>query len=160
MWIVIIAVCIGNIAPGSATSEKRGLSKNNDIKYDVIRKVLTDGCDSDRVAVLGVAFEGQDFECGVTSNRQATSRQPEVTLPTAQNGSHLRDGTVQGHTLMGFSGPSPPSGTHRYILVVFETPRTAQLPVKARGHFSLKEFADVNEVSSIKGIFQFKVPAS
>ncbi|KAH3753630.1 hypothetical protein DPMN_188270 [Dreissena polymorpha] len=134
MWIVIIAVCIGNIAPGSATSEKRGLSKNNDIKYDVIRKVLTDGCDSDRVAVLGVAFEGQDFECGVTSNRQATSRQPEVTLPTAQNdikytlimidpdapghslqdltfwlhwavtdvkGSHLRDGTVQGHTLMG-----------------------------------------------------------
>jgi phosphatidylethanolamine-binding protein (PEBP) family uncharacterized protein len=47
----------------------------------------------------------------------------------------------QGDFVLGYAPPNPPSGTHRYIFVLYEQPGSLMIPKpNQRGHFDVEDF--------------------
>ena len=71
------------------------------------------------------------------------------------------DSVAEGQVVVPYTGPSPPSGTHRYIFTLYEQPAGSIMvsPPAERGNFSVNEFEKRYSLQKLisRGI---KVPAS
>ena len=109
---------------------------------------------------------GQANANGKTLSRRNTASQPTVTFtgeegkvytllmsdPDAQAKSWLHwliinipgeaNDVTEGQMIASYSGPSPPSGTHRYIFTLYEQPAGSMMvnPPYERGNFHVEQF--------------------
>lgn len=67
---------------------------------------------------------------------------------------------TQGDEIMSYAPPSPPSGTHRYIFIMYEQPASIFLRApEERGHFNVDTFEKEYELKKVAQKIM-RVPAS
>ncbi|WAR10416.1 hypothetical protein MAR_035521 [Mya arenaria] len=156
---ILVCAASGVFNKRAATS-----SESCDVSEDALKRKLGSICISDK-PMLNVRYgRNNEFQCDETYSKSHTSSPPiKVSFNQAEAGENLKSGTIEGTTLMGYYGPSPPSGSHRYQLVLFssKTGPDVHLADENRSQFSLLNFVNLNSESicSVVAVFQFQVPA-
>ncbi|XP_046563303.1 uncharacterized protein LOC124272199 isoform X2 [Haliotis rubra] len=117
-------------------------------------RVDSDLCQRNSQLDISFGLSGNVW-CDETLARARTSEMPEVDFAAAQHNGQMNTET----SFLDYRAPSPPSGTHRYQMYLYEWVSNDDSVTYDPRPFSIAKLETDNNLSQAVAVFQFRVPS-